>query len=198
MDAWCDKDRLLPRHLGCYRAEQPFPQADRTVSTSHQEQSGHSSNQEGQSRVTTECSAPIATRLLWSRQSNGPRGLEGRVSKPQIPCRVDWFVSCQQIASCGSETPRTTSIDTPTNRRLKHDDDRMIVVVRMIFVVVFSQKNLLTLRQDEPDPDVGILSQKRRFSRTIIELNINPSFLIKWSWFLKPKISRQTMSGSLN
>ena len=38
-------------------------------------------------------------------------------------------------------------------------------LVRMIFVVVFSQKNLLTLRQDDPDPDVGILSQKRRFCR---------------------------------
>jgi hypothetical protein len=35
----------------------------------------------------------ITTRVVQRGQPNGSRGLEGGISKPQIPCRVDWCVS---------------------------------------------------------------------------------------------------------
>ena len=59
-----------------------------------------------------------------------------------------------------------------------HDDDRMI------FVVVFSKKSLDTLREYDPDPDVGILSQKRRFCRIRSKANL---YLI---WIIKLNIPR--------
>jgi hypothetical protein len=81
----------------------------------------YSTNQEIQSvrSNTKTCVARedtnIAINLLPRHFKNGSRGLEGCVSKPQIPIQVDSFVSsCKTISSCRSttqNTPRTTSID---------------------------------------------------------------------------------------
>ncbi len=114
--------------MGRPRYEQPFTQADSTTSQESSKLFLPPSQENQNVRCGKSCVAtykpiaPITAKVIRRGQQKGSRGLEGDVSKPQIPYRDDWFVSNNEISSCGSatwNTPRTTSINTPTNRRLK-------------------------------------------------------------------------------
>jgi hypothetical protein len=93
--------RLLPIALGRPRQEQPLPQANSP--TCQESISNSTTNQEGQTIVDYAFIArdyqqspivAIITRVVQRGQPNGSRGLEeGDVSKPQIPCSVNWCVS---------------------------------------------------------------------------------------------------------